>query len=54
MSIDGLALYLWSNVVKSFPICCARFPRKAKKSLETLGFQGFIVVEISGIELLTF
>jgi hypothetical protein len=57
MSIDGLALYLWSNVVKnvvkSFLICCARFPRKAKKSLETLGFQGFIVVEISGIEPLT-
>ena len=27
-------------VVKSFPLCCARFPPEMKKSLETLGFQG--------------
>ena len=41
------------NVVKSFPLCCARFPPKAKKFLETLGFQEFVLVEISGIEPLT-
>ena len=32
---------------------CARFLPKAKKSLETLGFQGSILVEISGLEPLT-
>ena len=38
---------------QKFPPRCARFPPKAKKSLETLGFQGFVLVEISGIEPLT-
>ena len=33
--------------------CGQKFPPKAKKSLETLGFQGFVLVEISGIEPLT-
>ena len=38
---------------QKFPPRCARFPPKAKKSLETLGFQGSILVEISGNEPLT-
>ena len=41
------------NVVKKFPSFRPSVSLKTKKSLKTNGFQGFNVVEISGIEPLT-
>ena len=41
------------NVVKKFPSLRPLVSLKMKKSLKTNGFQGFNVVEISGIEPLT-
>ena len=41
------------NVVKKFPSLRPSVSLEMKKSLKTNGFQGFNVVEISGIELLT-
>ena len=41
------------NVVNQFPLQQPSGSLKNKKSLKTNGFQGFNVVEISGIEPLT-
>ena len=41
------------NVVNQFPLQQPSVSLKTKKSLKTNGFQGFNVVEISGIEPLT-
>jgi len=44
---------MWSNCGQSVPHLKTKKFRKTLKALKTQGFQGFSLVEISGIEPLT-